>query len=164
MHATIDVRLIVSIDDDKTTPLATLVESITDQNIGSVLLEALSRASTSPASRHSVARNTHTATVNNASNAVAPILAQLSQPPVIMSLASTMLRILLLTTMNPVTSGPSKMFSASTGRTAVSRISQPLVLISLPRSATVILLITTTASSNGCRRQPPSTAVSEIRR
>jgi hypothetical protein len=37
MYATIDVRLTVSIDDDKTIPLATLVEFITDQNVESVL-------------------------------------------------------------------------------------------------------------------------------
>ena len=41
MHATIDVRLTVSIDDDKTIPLATLAEFITDQNIESVLLEGI---------------------------------------------------------------------------------------------------------------------------
>jgi hypothetical protein len=41
MHATIDVRLTVSIDDDKTIPLATLAEFVTDQNVESVLLEAL---------------------------------------------------------------------------------------------------------------------------
>ena len=41
MHATIDVRLTVSIDDHKTIPLATLAEFITDQNIESVLLEGL---------------------------------------------------------------------------------------------------------------------------
>jgi len=39
MHATIDVRLTVSIDDDKTLPLATLAEFVTDQNVESVLLE-----------------------------------------------------------------------------------------------------------------------------
>ena len=41
MHATIDVRLTVSIDDDKTLPLATLAEFITEQNVESVLLEGL---------------------------------------------------------------------------------------------------------------------------
>ena len=41
MHATIDLRLTVSIDDDKTIPLATLAEFITDQNIESVLLEGV---------------------------------------------------------------------------------------------------------------------------
>ena len=35
------MRLTVSIDDDKTIPLATLVEFITDQNVESVLLEGL---------------------------------------------------------------------------------------------------------------------------
>ena len=44
MHATIDVRLTVSIDEDKTIPLATLAEFITDQNVESVLLEALVEA------------------------------------------------------------------------------------------------------------------------
>ncbi|UWG52000.1 Transposase, Mutator family [Halalkaliarchaeum sp. AArc-CO] len=41
MHATIDVRLTVSIDDDKTIPLATLAEFITDRNVESALLESL---------------------------------------------------------------------------------------------------------------------------
>jgi len=41
MHATIDVRFELSIDDDKTIPLATLAEFVTDQNIESVLLEEL---------------------------------------------------------------------------------------------------------------------------
>jgi len=41
MHATIDVRLTISIDDDKTIPLATLAEFVTDQNVESVLLEGL---------------------------------------------------------------------------------------------------------------------------
>jgi hypothetical protein len=41
MHATIDVRLTLSIDDDKTIPLATLAESLTDQNVESILLEEL---------------------------------------------------------------------------------------------------------------------------
>ena len=41
MHATIDVRLTVSIDNDKTILLATLTEFITDQNIELVLLEGI---------------------------------------------------------------------------------------------------------------------------
>ena len=40
MHATIDVRFTISIDEQKTIPLATLAEFITDQNIESVLLES----------------------------------------------------------------------------------------------------------------------------
>jgi len=35
MHATIDVRFELSIDDDKTLPLATLAEAVTDQNLES---------------------------------------------------------------------------------------------------------------------------------
>ena len=41
MHATIDVRFTISIDEDKTVPLATLAEFVTDQNIESVLLESM---------------------------------------------------------------------------------------------------------------------------
>jgi len=32
MHATIDVRFMISIDEDKTIPLATIAEFLTDQN------------------------------------------------------------------------------------------------------------------------------------
>jgi len=41
MYATIDVRFTISIDEDKTVPLATLAEFVTDQNIESVLLESM---------------------------------------------------------------------------------------------------------------------------
>ena len=41
MHATIDVRFAISIDDDKTIPLATLAEFVTEQNIESVLVESM---------------------------------------------------------------------------------------------------------------------------
>ena len=41
MHATIDVRFTISIDEDKTVPLATLAEFVTDQNIESVLLKSM---------------------------------------------------------------------------------------------------------------------------
>jgi len=41
MHTTVNVRLTVSIDDDKTIPLSTLAEFITEQNIESVLLKGL---------------------------------------------------------------------------------------------------------------------------
>ena len=41
MHATIDVRFELNIDEDKTIPLATVAELITEQNVESVLLEGL---------------------------------------------------------------------------------------------------------------------------
>jgi len=41
MHATINVRFDLSIDEDKTVPLAALAEFITDQNIESVLVESM---------------------------------------------------------------------------------------------------------------------------
>jgi len=43
MHATIDVRFELSIDDDKTLPLATLAEAVTDQNLEAVLLRIVGR-------------------------------------------------------------------------------------------------------------------------
>lgn len=41
MQATIDLRFTISIDEDKTVPLATLAEFITEQHIESVLLESM---------------------------------------------------------------------------------------------------------------------------
>ena len=41
MHATIDVRFTISIDEDKTIPLATIAEFLTEQNIESTLLESI---------------------------------------------------------------------------------------------------------------------------
>ncbi|MFC4987094.1 ISH6 family transposase [Saliphagus infecundisoli] len=41
MHATIDVRFTISIDDHKTIPLAMLAEFLTDQDIESVILESV---------------------------------------------------------------------------------------------------------------------------
>src|SRR5699024_932395 len=41
MHATIDARFEFSIDDDKTLPLATLGEELTEQNIEATILEQL---------------------------------------------------------------------------------------------------------------------------
>ncbi|MFQ3293306.1 MAG: hypothetical protein ACI8VE_000368, partial [Natrialbaceae archaeon] len=38
MHATIDVRFDLSIDEDKTVPLAAVAEFVTDQNVESVLV------------------------------------------------------------------------------------------------------------------------------
>jgi len=124
MHATIDVRFELSIDDDKTLPLATLAEAVTDQNLEAVLLESLVESPTPPASRRSVVRNTHMATVTSASNAP-PTPAQLSQLPENTSSLSTTSKIQPLPQTNPATSGPSKTFSTSTGRTAISRTSPP---------------------------------------
>jgi len=59
MHATIDVRFELSIDDDKTLPLATLAEAVTDQNLEAVLLESLVESSTPPALRRSVVKHAH---------------------------------------------------------------------------------------------------------
>jgi len=128
-----DVRFELSIDDDKTLPLATLAEAVTDQN-PKQSFESLVESPTPPASRRSVVRNTHMATVTSASNAPAPTPAQLSQLPENTSSPTTS-KIQPLPQTNPVYSGPSKTFSTSTGRTAISRTSPPKASISLPRSA-----------------------------
>jgi len=126
MHATIDVRFELSIDDDKTLPLATLAEAVTDQNLEAVLLESLVE-SLDAASVEALCgvENTHMATVTSASNAPAPTPAQLSQLPENTSSLSTTSKIQPLPQTNPATSGPSKTFSTSTGRTAISRTSPP---------------------------------------
>jgi hypothetical protein len=41
MHATINMRFTICIDEDKTVPLATLAEFVTEQNVESVLLESM---------------------------------------------------------------------------------------------------------------------------
>jgi len=162
MHATIDVRFELSIDDDKTLPLATLAEAVTDQNLEAVLLESLVEPRRRQRRGALSVRNTHMATVTSASNAPAPTPAQLSQLPENTSSLSTTSKIQPLPQTNPATSGPSKTFSTSTGRTAISGTSPPKASISLPRSAIETLPITATASSR-CRRRPPSTAVPKIR-
>jgi hypothetical protein len=41
MHVTIDVWFTISIDEDKTVPLAMLAEFVTEQNLESVLFESM---------------------------------------------------------------------------------------------------------------------------
>jgi len=67
MHATIDVRFELSIDDDKTLPLATLAEAVTDQNLEAVLLESLVESLDAASVEGALVRNTHMATVTSAS-------------------------------------------------------------------------------------------------
>jgi len=59
MHATIDVRFELSIDDDKTLPLATLAEAVTDQNLEAVLLESLVESSLDAASVEALCGEKH---------------------------------------------------------------------------------------------------------
>jgi len=81
MHATIDVRFELSIDDDKTLPLATLAEAVTDQNLEAVLLESLVESLDAASVEALCGEKTHMAAVTSASNAPAPTPAQLSQLP-----------------------------------------------------------------------------------
>jgi len=65
MHATIDVRFELSIDDDKTLPLATLAEAVTDQNLEAVLLESLVESLDAASVEALCGENTHMATVTS---------------------------------------------------------------------------------------------------
>ncbi len=141
MHATINVRLTVSIDDDKTIPLATLAEFITDQNIESVLLEGLVESLDAGClealcgEKHAHGNGEHRFQRRGTDTRTAVTTAGdhgFSLHYVEGTAADHD---------ESITSGPSKMFSASTGRTVINRTSQPLVSISPPRSATVMLLI-----------------------
>jgi len=157
MHATIDVRFELSIDDDKTLPLATLAEAVTDQNLEAVLPNRWSRASTPPASRRSVVRNTHMATVTSASNAPAPTPAQLSQLPE----NTSSLHYVEDTAASPDESSYFRPVEDVLDFDGQNRYQQDIAAKSvdpLPRSAIETLPITATASSR-CRRRPPSTAV-----
>jgi len=81
MHATIDVRFELSIDDDKTLPLATLAEAVTDQNLEAVLLESLVE-SLDAASVEALCGEKHAhGNGDQRFNAPAPTPAQLSQLP-----------------------------------------------------------------------------------
>jgi len=159
MHATIDVRFELSIDDDKTLPLATLAEAVTDQNLEAVLLESLVESPTTPpASRRSVVRNTHMATVTSASNA----------PGTDTRTAVTTagehefsLHYVEDTAASPDESSYFRPVEDVLDFDGQNRYQQDIAAkasISLPRSAIETLPITATASSR-CRRRPPSTAV-----
>ncbi len=67
-------------NDDKTIPLDTLVEFLTDQNVESTLLEELVESLDVSRVEALCAQNTLTASVINASNVLALIPAQPSQP------------------------------------------------------------------------------------
>jgi len=125
MHATIDVRFELSIDDDKTLPLATLAEAVTDQNLEAVLLESLVESPDAASvealcgEKHAhgngdqrfqrAGTDTRTAVTTAGEHEFSPTTSKIQPLP----------------QTNPATSGPSKTFSTSTGRTAISRTSPP---------------------------------------
>jgi len=157
MHATIDVRFELSIDDDKTLPLATLAEAVTDQNLEAVLLESLVESPTPPASRRSVVRNTHMATVTSASNAPAPTPAQLSQLP---ENTSSLHHYVEDTAASPDESSYFRPVEDVLDFDGQNRYQQDIAAKSvdpLPRSAIETLPITATASSDAVadHHQPP---------
>jgi len=125
MHATIDVRFELVSTTTKRYRSPRLPRPSLTRTSKQSFSNRWSRASTPPASRRSVVRNTHMAAVTSASNAPAPTPAQLSQLPENTSSLSTTSKIQPLPQTNPATSGPSKTFSTSTGRTAISRTSPP---------------------------------------
>jgi|AntRauMinimDraft_4_1070384.scaffolds.fasta_scaffold12728_1 hypothetical protein len=101
MHAKLNVRFKLSIDKDKTIPLAALTKFVTEQDIDSVLLErivkSLDAARVEALCRQKRARDNGTSTTNEP----IPILELLSQPPMNTSSLSTTSEILLQTTTNP---------------------------------------------------------------
>jgi len=157
MHATIDVRFELSIDDDKTIPLATLAEFVTDQNIESVLLEELVESldaapveSLDAAPVEALCGQKHAhgngdQRFQRASTDTRTAVTNAGEH----EFTSTTSKTQPLNRTNTVTSGPSKMSSTLTARTAINGTSQPKTSISLFRSAIVMPLITARASSQG---------------
>ena len=82
MHAEFNVRFELSIDEDKTIPLAALAEFITEQNIESVLLKALVESLNAARVEAICGENMHTGTEIAAINEPAPIPAPPLQLPV----------------------------------------------------------------------------------
>jgi len=125
MHATIDVRFELSIDDDKTLPLATLAEAVTDQNLEAVLLESLveslDAASVEALCGEKHAHGNGDQRFQRAGTDTRTAVTTAGET----SSLSTTSKIQPLPQTNPATSGPSKTFSTSTGRTAISRTSPP---------------------------------------
>ncbi|AEN07527.1 hypothetical protein Halar_0267 (plasmid) [halophilic archaeon DL31] len=149
MHATIDVRFELSIDDDKTIPLATLAEFVTDQNIESVLLEELVESlDAAPVEALCGQKHAHgngDQRFQRASTDTRTAVTTAGEH----EFTSTTSKTQPLNRTNTVTSGPSKMSSTLTARTAINGTSQPKTSISLFRSAIVMPLITARASSQG---------------
>jgi len=161
MHATIDGRFTVSIDEDKTIPVATPAEFVTEQNVESVLLESMverldascvealcgvkhvygnddqrfQRAGTDPRTVVTTAGEHEFSLHYIEDTAAGPT--------------------------NPATPGLSKTYSTSTGKTATNRILPQRAAISLPRSAIVMLLTMVTAFSRRSRRRVRSIAASK---
>jgi len=74
MHATIDAQFTVSLDQDKTLPLATLAESLTEIQLEATLSSrsSLEASTTSASSRRTVVRNMRAETATAVSSALEP--------------------------------------------------------------------------------------------
>jgi len=163
MHATIDVRFELSIDDDKTLPLATLAEAVTDQNLEAVLLESLVE-SLDAASVEALCGEKHAH--GNGDQRFQRAGTDTRTAVTTAGEHEFSLHYVEDTAASPDESSyfrPVEDVLDFDGQNrAISRTSPPKASISLPRSAIETLPITATASSR-CRRRPPSTAVPEIR-
>ena len=151
MHAEINVRFELSIDDDKTIPLAVLAEFVTDQNVESVLLEELVKSFDAARVGALCGENTPTATVTNASSAAAPTPAQPLQPPANTSSTSTTSKIQPLTTTNRAIIATERSVTAKT-KTARTPSKQRLARI-LPRIRGLCWI---------CRSTPPTCSQSPL--
>jgi len=160
MHATIDVRFELSIDDDKTLPLATLAEAVTDQNLEAVLLESLVESLDAASVEALCGENAH-GNGDQRFQRAGTDTAQLSQLPE----NTSSLHYVEDTAASPDESSYFRPVEDVLDFDGQNRYQQDIAAkasISLPRSAIETLPITATASSR-CRRRPPSTAVPEIR-
>jgi len=161
MHATIDVRFELSIDDDKTLPLATLAEAVTDQNLEAVLLESLVESLDAASVGRSVVKHAH----GNGDQRFQRAGTDTRTAVTTAGEHEFSLHYVEDTAASPDESSYFRPVEDVLDFDGQNRYQQDIAAkasISLPRSAIETLPITATASSR-CRRRPPSTAVPEIR-
>jgi len=158
MHATIDVRFELSIDDDKTLPLATLAEAVTDQNLEAVLLESLVE-SLDAASVEALCGEKHAH--GNGDQRFQRAGTDTRTAVTTAGEHEFSLHYVEDTAASPDESSYFRPVEDVLDFDGQNRYQQDIAAkasISLPRSAIETLPITATASSR-CRRRPPSTAV-----
>jgi len=160
--ATIDVRFELSIDDDKTLPLATLAEAVTDQNLEAVLLESLveslDAASVEALCGEKHAHGSGDQRFQRAGTDTRTAVTTAGEHEFSLHYVED-------TAASPDESSYFRPVEDVLDFDGQNRYQQDIAAkasISLPRSAIETLPITATASSR-CRRRPPSTAVPEIR-
>jgi len=159
MHATIDVRFELSIDDDKTLPLATLAEAVTDQNLEAVLLESLVE-SLDAASVEALCGEKHAH--GNGDQRFQRAGTDTRTAVTTAGEHEFSLHYVEDTAASPDESSYFRPVEDVLDFDGQNRYQQDIAAkasISLPRSAIETLLPITATASSRCRRRPPSTAV-----